>query len=121
MGRHKQTDALQGNTMEQYTTPVPLPQRQEVWGWLEMWDKVAPGGTEGTGGVTHQASGMESPYWRSRDAGRLVDAGTGGSAVDSHHRVEIQQNGTMAVVATDLAGDTVLEWGLGASGDPAVA
>ncbi|KAJ1107423.1 hypothetical protein NDU88_004813 [Pleurodeles waltl] len=26
MGRHKQTDASQGNTMEQYTTPVPLPQ-----------------------------------------------------------------------------------------------
>ncbi|KAJ1107017.1 hypothetical protein NDU88_004414 [Pleurodeles waltl] len=27
MGRHKQTDLLQGNTMEQYTTPVPLPKR----------------------------------------------------------------------------------------------
>ncbi|KAJ1201622.1 hypothetical protein NDU88_005428 [Pleurodeles waltl] len=27
MGRHKRTDTSQGNTMEQYTTPVPLPQR----------------------------------------------------------------------------------------------
>ncbi|KAJ1117519.1 hypothetical protein NDU88_005718 [Pleurodeles waltl] len=35
MGRHKQTDASQGNTMEQYTTPVVLPQcvaRLEVSG-----------------------------------------------------------------------------------------
>ncbi|KAJ1140254.1 hypothetical protein NDU88_006611 [Pleurodeles waltl] len=86
-----------------------------------MWDKVAPGKTEGTGGVTHRASRVESLDWRSRDAGRLVDTGTGGSAVDSHHRVEIQQDGTMAVVDTDLAGGTVLERGLGAGGDPAVA
>ncbi|KAJ1082972.1 hypothetical protein NDU88_003133 [Pleurodeles waltl] len=28
MGRHRQAAMLQGNTMEQYTTPVPLPQRQ---------------------------------------------------------------------------------------------
>ncbi|KAJ1198395.1 hypothetical protein NDU88_002236 [Pleurodeles waltl] len=27
MGRHKWTDTSQGNTMEQYTTLVPLPQR----------------------------------------------------------------------------------------------
>ncbi|KAJ1161690.1 hypothetical protein NDU88_002172 [Pleurodeles waltl] len=27
MERHKRTDASQGNTMEQYITPVPLPQR----------------------------------------------------------------------------------------------
>ncbi|KAJ1213204.1 hypothetical protein NDU88_000843 [Pleurodeles waltl] len=26
MGRHRRTDVLQGNTMEQYTTPVPPPQ-----------------------------------------------------------------------------------------------
>ncbi|KAJ1191839.1 hypothetical protein NDU88_001154 [Pleurodeles waltl] len=26
MGQHKQIDTSQGNTMEQYTTPVPLPQ-----------------------------------------------------------------------------------------------
>ncbi|KAJ1119156.1 hypothetical protein NDU88_007342 [Pleurodeles waltl] len=27
MGWHKRNDKSQGNTMEQYTTPVPLPQR----------------------------------------------------------------------------------------------
>ncbi|KAJ1203382.1 hypothetical protein NDU88_007169 [Pleurodeles waltl] len=32
MGRHRQTAALQGNTMEEYPTPVPLPQRQTRFG-----------------------------------------------------------------------------------------
>ncbi|KAJ1194249.1 hypothetical protein NDU88_003538 [Pleurodeles waltl] len=82
-----------------------------------MWDKVAPGRTEGTGGVTHRASGVESLDWRSHDAGRQVDGWTGGSVVDSHHRVEIQQDGTMAVVSTDLAGGTVVEQGLEDGGD----
>ncbi|KAJ1136850.1 hypothetical protein NDU88_003264 [Pleurodeles waltl] len=215
MGHHKRTDASKGNTMEQYTTPVPLPQRvgrsevsgddmrapqnpeepshsellaaiqgsrvalegkietvavkvnllqadlrkvsdkvkvaegsivelqtevgalgkqmvqatstldgwrrEEVWRWLEMWDKVAEGRTEGPGGVIHRASGAESPDWRLRDAGRLVDAGTGGSAMDSHYRVEIQQDGIMAMMAADLVGDTALERGMGTGGDPAVA
>ncbi|KAJ1117805.1 hypothetical protein NDU88_006001 [Pleurodeles waltl] len=80
-----------------------------------------PGRTEGLGSVTHWASEEDSPDWRSRDAGRLVDAGTGGSAVDSHHRVEIQQDGTMAVVAADLVGGTAVERGLGVGGNPAVA
>ncbi|KAJ1196930.1 hypothetical protein NDU88_000793 [Pleurodeles waltl] len=32
MGRHRQAATLQGNTMEQYTTPVPLPQCQTCSG-----------------------------------------------------------------------------------------
>ncbi|KAJ1134358.1 hypothetical protein NDU88_000810 [Pleurodeles waltl] len=197
MGCHKQTDASQGNTMEKYTTPVPLPQRAArsevsgdnmrtplnpkelsraelaviqgsrvamegkietatvevnlLWadlqkvsdkvkvaegsivelqtemgalqkqmvratttvGWPEARGGVAmvgdvgqssPERTEGPGGVTHRASEAESLDWRSRDAGWLVDTGPNGSAVDSHHRVEIQQDGTMAVVAIDLVG-----------------
>ncbi|KAJ1208244.1 hypothetical protein NDU88_003630 [Pleurodeles waltl] len=32
MGRHRQTETPQGNTMEQYTTPVPLPQCQTCLG-----------------------------------------------------------------------------------------
>ncbi|KAJ1136642.1 hypothetical protein NDU88_003057 [Pleurodeles waltl] len=76
---------------------------------------------EGPGGVTHRASVAESLDWRSRNACRLVEAGTSGSAVDSHHRVEIQQDGTMAVLAADLVGGTALERGLGVGGDPAVA
>ncbi|KAJ1119490.1 hypothetical protein NDU88_007675 [Pleurodeles waltl] len=189
MGRHKQTDTSQGNTMELYSTPVPLPQSpdrsevsgddmtvpmnpeepsraellapiqgsrvglegktetvavevnllradlwkvsdkvkvaegsivelqtEEVWRWLEMWDKVAPGRKEGTGGVALRASGVESPDWRSCEAGRLVDAVTGGSAMDSNHRVETQQDGTMAVVSSGQAGGMVVERGLGAGG-----
>ncbi|KAJ1088066.1 hypothetical protein NDU88_001225 [Pleurodeles waltl] len=88
---------------------------EEVWRWLEMWDKVAPGRD------LVAPLGAESPDRRSRDAGRLVEAGTGGSAMGSHHRVEIQQVRTMAVVATDLAGGKALERGLGVGGDPAVA
>ncbi|KAJ1112839.1 hypothetical protein NDU88_001100 [Pleurodeles waltl] len=177
MGHHKWMDASQGNTMEQYTTPMVVPQRgarlevsgdavgtplntdkpsraellvaiqgsrvalegkiesvvvevnqlqadllkvsdkvkvaagaegsiaelqtefgtlrkqMEVWRWLEMWDKVAPGRTEGSGGVTRRASGAESMDWRSHGTGRLVDL---------RHRVEIQQDGTMAVGRTAL-------------------
>ncbi|KAJ1096876.1 hypothetical protein NDU88_002007 [Pleurodeles waltl] len=170
MGLHKWTDASQGNTMEQYTTPVPLPQRtarSEVSGddmrvplnpkkpsraellaaiqgsrvalegkketaavevnllWAELRKGEitlfrstrggvtmvgdVPGRTEGPGGVTHWASGAESPDWRSRDAGWLVD-----------HRVEIQQEGTMTEVATDLVGETALERELGGGGALAV-
>ncbi|KAJ1129720.1 hypothetical protein NDU88_008086 [Pleurodeles waltl] len=32
MGRHRQTTPSQGNTMEQYTTPTPLPQHQTRMG-----------------------------------------------------------------------------------------
>ncbi|KAJ1180849.1 hypothetical protein NDU88_006064 [Pleurodeles waltl] len=42
MGRHRRTDVSQGNTMEQYNTPVPLPQRHVC---LE-------GGDEGQTGMT---------------------------------------------------------------------
>ncbi|KAJ1215353.1 hypothetical protein NDU88_002962 [Pleurodeles waltl] len=37
---------------------------EEVWRWLEMWDKVVPGRTEGAGGVASWASGAEGPDWR---------------------------------------------------------
>ncbi|KAJ1145388.1 hypothetical protein NDU88_011675 [Pleurodeles waltl] len=32
---------------------------EEVWSWLEMWDKVTPGRSERTGGAAHQASGAD--------------------------------------------------------------
>ncbi|KAJ1218255.1 hypothetical protein NDU88_005838 [Pleurodeles waltl] len=84
-----------------------LDRPEEVWRWLEMWDKVAPGRTEGPGGINPRASGAESPDWRSHGAGRLADA---------HHRVEIQQDGTMAAGAADLVGGTALEQELGTGG-----
>ncbi|KAJ1177221.1 hypothetical protein NDU88_002482 [Pleurodeles waltl] len=77
-----------------------------------MWDTVALGRIEGPGGVTHRASGAESPDWRSHGTGQLVD---------SHHRVEIQKDGTMAMVAADSVGGTALEQELGAGGDSVMA
>ncbi|KAJ1082187.1 hypothetical protein NDU88_002355 [Pleurodeles waltl] len=173
MGWHERTDTSQGNTMEQYSTPVPLPQcpaRSDESGdnmrvpanpelpscvellaaiqgsrvalegkietvavevnllradLLKVSDKVkvaegsimelqteaVPGRTERAGGAAFRAPGAESPDWRSREAGQLVDAGTGGSAEDSSHRVEIQQDGTMAVVSTGSAGGRDVELG----------
>ncbi|KAJ1138550.1 hypothetical protein NDU88_004931 [Pleurodeles waltl] len=81
---------------------------EEVWRWLEMWDKVVQGRTEGSGGIPCRASGAEIPDWRLHGTGRLVD---------SRHRVEIQQDGTMAVVPAESVGGTALEHELGAGGD----
>ncbi|KAJ1190331.1 hypothetical protein NDU88_007069 [Pleurodeles waltl] len=78
---------------------------EEVWRWMEMWDKAILGRMEGAGGVASRASGVESLDWRSRMVGPLQDTGTGGSAVNSIPKVEIQQDGTMAVVSAGLAGD----------------
>ncbi|KAJ1092278.1 hypothetical protein NDU88_005389 [Pleurodeles waltl] len=50
MGRHRQSVASQGNTTEQYTTPMPLPQRQMQSGGPE--DAL---GVPGTTGETSQA------------------------------------------------------------------
>ncbi|KAJ1113828.1 hypothetical protein NDU88_002069 [Pleurodeles waltl] len=36
----------------------------EVWRWLEMWDKVVLGRTDGAEGVASRASGAEGPDWR---------------------------------------------------------
>ncbi|KAJ1142628.1 hypothetical protein NDU88_008941 [Pleurodeles waltl] len=78
-----------------------------------MWDKAVLRRTERARGVTSRDSGAESPDWRSREAGQPVDTGTSGSAQDSSHRVEIQQDGTMAVVSTCLAGVQDVELGGG--------
>ncbi|KAJ1176870.1 hypothetical protein NDU88_002137 [Pleurodeles waltl] len=130
MGQHKRMDPSQGNTMEQFTAPVPLPQHparsdssgdgvrvpansdepshrellaaiqgpmvawrrpEEVWRWLEMWDKAVLARTEGAGGRASRAPGAESPDRRSWMAGSLADTGSRGSSVDSLPRVEIQQ------------------------------
>ncbi|KAJ1168354.1 hypothetical protein NDU88_000280 [Pleurodeles waltl] len=81
---------------------------EEVWRWLEMWDKVAPGRPEGSGGAPRRASGSGSPAWRSHGSGRLVE---------TFHRVEIQRDGTMAVVPVDSDRGTVLECNLEVGGD----
>ncbi|KAJ1081950.1 hypothetical protein NDU88_002122 [Pleurodeles waltl] len=73
-----------------------------------MWDKVALGRTEGSGGEARQASEEESPDWRSYGTGQLAE---------SCHRVEIQRDGTMAVVPAESVGGTALEEELEAGGD----
>ncbi|KAJ1209240.1 hypothetical protein NDU88_004618 [Pleurodeles waltl] len=74
-----------------------------------MWDKVAPGKPEGSGGATRRASGSGSPDWRSHGSGRLAETG---------HRVEIKRDGTMAVVPVESDGGTdserILEAGVDA-------
>ncbi|KAJ1124906.1 hypothetical protein NDU88_003353 [Pleurodeles waltl] len=76
---------------------------EEVWRWLEMWDKSAPGSSAGTGGVAHRASRAESPDWRIRGGGLSEDTVARGSEEDPALRIEIQQDGTMAVVHAVLA------------------
>ncbi|KAJ1141347.1 hypothetical protein NDU88_007680 [Pleurodeles waltl] len=65
---------------------------EEVWHWLEIWDKAVPARTERARGVASQASGAERLNWRLRKAGSLEDTGNDGSVVDSIPRVEIQED-----------------------------
>ncbi|KAJ1117900.1 hypothetical protein NDU88_006096 [Pleurodeles waltl] len=71
---------------------------EEVWRWAEMWDKAAPSRMEKTGLTVHYSSGPASPDWRSCGERRLE--GTADQIVDivASTTVEIQQDGTMAVV-----------------------
>ncbi|KAJ1165779.1 hypothetical protein NDU88_006196 [Pleurodeles waltl] len=169
MGRHKRTDISKGNTMEQYTTPLPLPHRPArsdenvdnmrvpvnpeepsraellaaiqgskvaLEGKIETVAvevnllradlrkvsnkvRVAEGSIVelqiGVGFLRKQMLQASSPVgWpeaRSCEAGQLVDARAGGSPEDSSHRVEIQQDETMEVVSTGLAGGRDVELG----------
>ncbi|KAJ1150047.1 hypothetical protein NDU88_002845 [Pleurodeles waltl] len=74
---------------------------EEVWRWLEMWDKVTPGRSGRTGLVAHCASGVEDPDWRTR--GECQMEGTAEPSVDADNRIDIQQDGAMAVVVPGLA------------------
>ncbi|KAJ1205302.1 hypothetical protein NDU88_000737 [Pleurodeles waltl] len=71
---------------------------EEVWRWLEMWDKAATSRMERTGLTVHCSSGPASPDWRS--CGERQLEGTADQIVDivAPTRVEIEQDGTMGVV-----------------------
>ncbi|KAJ1207952.1 hypothetical protein NDU88_003342 [Pleurodeles waltl] len=162
MGRHRRTDVLQGNTMEQYTTVVPTPQRAT---WLGGSDKgqsrlmpaeelsqaeilaaiqgsrvalegkietvavevnllradlrkvsdkvrvaeftimelqmemgtVPLGRPAGASGGAERASRADGPNWQTREGGLTEDTMTQGSVEDPALRIEILQDGTMAV------------------------
>ncbi|KAJ1209896.1 hypothetical protein NDU88_005267 [Pleurodeles waltl] len=42
-------------------------QPEEVWRWLELWDKIELGGTAETSGVAQRTSGAGGPDWRTRE------------------------------------------------------
>ncbi|KAJ1145579.1 hypothetical protein NDU88_011865 [Pleurodeles waltl] len=87
--------------------------REEVWRWLEIWDKVTLGRSERTGGVAHRASEADGKDWRTRGGSQLEGTVAQMAAADSAHRIEIQQDGTMAVVTAGSANGSSgeLEWG----------
>ncbi|KAJ1218104.1 hypothetical protein NDU88_005689 [Pleurodeles waltl] len=74
---------------------------EEVWRWLEMWDKVTPGRSGRTGLVAHGVSGVDGSDWRISGENQIE--GTAEQGVDADTRIEIQQDGTMAVVVLALA------------------
>ncbi|KAJ1157217.1 hypothetical protein NDU88_009932 [Pleurodeles waltl] len=89
MGRHRQSVASQGNTIEQYAMPVPLPQPERI------------------GLTVHHPLGVASLDWRTYGERQLE--GTADQVVDiaAATRVEIQHDGTMAVVTPGLADESM--------------
>ncbi|KAJ1167114.1 hypothetical protein NDU88_007507 [Pleurodeles waltl] len=79
----------------------------EVWRWLEMWDKVAPDRPERTILTVHRASGAASSDWRTRGERQMRGTAEQVVDIDTANRVEIQQDGTMAVVTPGLADGSV--------------
>ncbi|KAJ1158470.1 hypothetical protein NDU88_011158 [Pleurodeles waltl] len=62
-----------------------------------MWDKAALGGPAGTSGVAQRTSGADGPDWRTRECGKTKASMDRGVVDHSPPRIEIQQDGTMAV------------------------
>ncbi|KAJ1173474.1 hypothetical protein NDU88_005306 [Pleurodeles waltl] len=84
---------------------------EEVWRWLEMWDKVAPSVSDRACSAADPMSGLDGSDWRKRKEGRMNDY-TGQGASDNS-RIEIQQDGTMAVVSPGLSAGLTLAPDLG--------
>ncbi|KAJ1107224.1 hypothetical protein NDU88_004617 [Pleurodeles waltl] len=72
-------------------------QPEEVWRWLEMWDKVTPSRLTGTGGVAHRASRGDGPDWWICEGDLSKDTVARGLDVDPALRLEIQ-DWTMAAI-----------------------
>ncbi|KAJ1131740.1 hypothetical protein NDU88_010073 [Pleurodeles waltl] len=73
-------------------------QSEEVWRWLEMWDKAALGRPTGARGVVNRTSGADGSDWWNHEGERTTDFKDQGVVDVPGPRVEIQQDGTMAVV-----------------------
>ncbi|KAJ1157157.1 hypothetical protein NDU88_009872 [Pleurodeles waltl] len=74
---------------------------EEVWRWLEMWDKDAPGRSGRSGLVATRASDVDGSDWQNHGESQMQASAQRGVSSDS--RIEIQQDGTMAVVVPELA------------------
>ncbi|KAJ1130145.1 hypothetical protein NDU88_008501 [Pleurodeles waltl] len=102
-GGQKRTETSQGNTMEQCTTPVPLPQRQTKLGRNREGQSV-PANPEEPSRVELLAAIRSGPGG-TRDNGQMDDTEAQASATDSAQRVVIEQDGTKAVVNTGMEED----------------
>ncbi|KAJ1128022.1 hypothetical protein NDU88_006414 [Pleurodeles waltl] len=71
-----------------------------------MWDKAALGRLTGARGVANRASGADRSDWRNREGERTMDSMDQGVVVVPAPQVEIQQNGTMAVVPDESVAGT---------------
>ncbi|KAJ1082919.1 hypothetical protein NDU88_003080 [Pleurodeles waltl] len=78
---------------------------EEVWSWLEIWDKAGMGcSVRSTKGAAH-ASGVDNMDWRKRRESQTQISAQ--RADISNGRVEIQQNGTRAVVVPEMAVESI--------------
>ncbi|KAJ1213559.1 hypothetical protein NDU88_001193 [Pleurodeles waltl] len=156
MGRYQRTNASQGNTMEQYTPPVPLPQpnanprgsedsesvattaedpsRSEILAAIQglrvaLEGKIETVAVEMAGDVGQGHFGQlgkdrwsgsyDGPDWRTR-GGRLLEGTVAqGSAVEPALRIEIPQDGTMAVESAGSADGSGVQLELGSEMVPA--
>ncbi|KAJ1110124.1 hypothetical protein NDU88_007479 [Pleurodeles waltl] len=73
---------------------------EEVWRWLEVWEKSGTGRSVRPTRGAARASGVDDTDWRKRGES-LTQISAQGPA-GSGGRVEIQQDGTMAVVVHEL-------------------
>ncbi|KAJ1139743.1 hypothetical protein NDU88_006110 [Pleurodeles waltl] len=72
---------------------------EDVWKWLEVWDKVPPEGARSWGKETGTTWGTLNSNWRSREKASPQELSGGGA---SPNRIEIQEDGTMAVTHRDV-------------------
>ncbi|KAJ1091303.1 hypothetical protein NDU88_004430 [Pleurodeles waltl] len=79
---------------------------EEVWRWLEMWDKAALGRPTGARRVVNRTSGADGSDWWNRDGERTTDSMDQRVVDVPAPRVEIQQDGTMAVVPDESVAGT---------------
>ncbi|KAJ1190878.1 hypothetical protein NDU88_000197 [Pleurodeles waltl] len=69
----------------------------------EIWDKVTPGRPVRTGSVAHPVSGVDGPDCRTVGDSQLEDTTAQVVATATDHGIEIQQDGTMAVLTAGSA------------------